>query len=104
MHARWAGGLTGAAVQAAEHVFDKRIGNLRSAFIERPHHVNAAARRIHFTAQHSIGRARGKAKAAMDAVEVERRFLLSCIHPASRIVPSFVSPSTWRPGFRRPSG
>src|SRR5262245_25354764 len=107
MHAGWAGRLTGAAVEAAEHVLDERIGNLRAAFIERPHHANAAARRIHLTAQHAIGRARRKAQAAMDAVEVERRFLLSCIHPGPRIllvVPSLVSPSTWRPGFSRPSG
>ena len=45
-----------------------------AAFVKGPHEVDAAARGIHFVAEHAISRARRQAQAAMNAIEI--RFVL----------------------------
>ena len=75
MHAGRTCCLARATVQTAKHVFDKRICNLGPAFIKGPHQVNAAAWRIHFTTEYTVGRTRRETKAAMDTVEIKRWFV-----------------------------
>src|SRR5205814_1936463 len=71
MHPGWTRRLTRAAIETTEHVLDEGIRDFGTALIERPHHVNAAARRVHFAAQHAIRRARGQTKTAMNAIEIK---------------------------------
>src|SRR5204863_891397 len=56
MDTRRARRLARAAIETAEHVFYKRIGDLRAAFVERAHEINAAARRVHLAAEHAVSR------------------------------------------------
>ena len=74
MHTRRARGLARTAIETSEHMLDEGIRDLRPAFIKRAHEINAAARRIHLTAEHSISGARRETQAAMDAIQVQRRF------------------------------
>src|SRR5262245_26871385 len=100
VHARRASRLACPAIEATEHVFHERRSYVRATFVKRPHQINAPAWRVHLAAQNTIRGTRGQAEPTMDAVEVQRSFLrILCL-----FVAHFCSPSTWRPGFNRPSG
>src|SRR5262245_37630514 len=71
MDAGRAGGLACAAIEAPEHVLTERIGDARAAFVKRTHQINAAARRIHLTAEYAIRRAGRQTQSAVDAIEVK---------------------------------
>ena len=71
MNARRTHRFARTAIKASEHVLAERVGDLRAAFIQGAHQVNASARRIHLTAEHAVRRTRRQAQAAMNAVEVK---------------------------------
>ena len=85
LDAGWARGLARTTVEASEHVFDERLGDLCPPFVERPHQVDAPTRRIHLAPEHTIGWTRRETQPAMHAVKIEFVFGFQV---------TFLSPST----------
>ena len=61
------GGLAGAAAEAKVDVAHGGVGQRQAAVLERAHEVDSAAGRVVLVAGLQVGRARGKAEAAVDA-------------------------------------
>ena len=91
--------FTRPAIQTTEHVIHEGVGYRGAAFVERPHQVNPSPGRIHFVAEDTVGRAGRQAQPAVNTIQVQ--FIVAGFESAFH---TLSSPSTWRRGFKRPSG
>jgi hypothetical protein len=66
LYMRWAGSLTGPAIQAEVHVRDKIGRHAQAPFIDRLDEVNPTAWGIHFCPQGAVGGAFIQTQPAMD--------------------------------------
>ena len=71
MHSTRTCRLARAAIQATEHVLHEGVGDGGAAFVIGAHEIDAAAGRVHLVAEHTVGRARGQAQSAVNAIQVK---------------------------------
>src|SRR5271154_3261279 len=69
MNSRRAGSLATAAAEAQIQMARRVVVELDASVSERLHQIDSAARRVHLGSRHDVGRARLRAKPAMNAVE-----------------------------------
>src|SRR5271155_3850214 len=106
MNARRAGGLATAAAEAQIKMARGVVVEHDASFGDRLHQIDSAARRVHLASRHDVGRARLRAKPAMNAVE-EQVVVGDISNPTprwrhARLVHQI--PPTKHPGLKIPAG